>query len=144
MHTKDENLQEKLVSIKRELNSYSTEQKFLQGHKTAIVNNMDKINALVASRFIEQDLRSVESIIAHSKDLMTKVLNASSFDEIAALEPTFRILSYLWKIPPRIDYYIFTITKHSHRNGIHSMVDWHGNRYSWSPPSVLFSLLSHH
>jgi len=90
MKTRDEDLKDKLVSIKRELNSYSTESRFLQGHKAVIVNNMDKINALVISRFGQQDLRAVENIVAYSKDLMTKVLNASSFDDISALEPTFR------------------------------------------------------
>jgi len=90
MKTRDEELQDKLVSVKRELNSYATENKFLQGHKAVIVSNMDKINALVISRFVQQDLRAVESIAAHSKDLMTKVLNASSFQDIAALEPIFK------------------------------------------------------
>jgi len=90
MKTRDESLQDKLVSVKRELNSYSTEKKFLDGHKSIIVSNLDKISALVISRFGEQDLKSVESIVAHSKDLMHKVLNASTFEEIAALETTFR------------------------------------------------------
>ncbi|MFH0711228.1 MAG: hypothetical protein V1944_01485 [Candidatus Aenigmatarchaeota archaeon] len=90
MKTRDENLQDKLVSVKRELNSYATENNFLQGHKAVIVNNMDRINALVISRFVQQDLKAVESIVAHSKDLMTKVLNASSFADIMSFEPTFR------------------------------------------------------
>lgn len=90
MKTRDEDLKDKLVSVKRELNSYSTEKKFLDGHKSIIVSNMDKINALVISRFVQQDLKAVESIVAHSKDLMTRVLNASSFDDISALETTFR------------------------------------------------------
>ena len=90
MKTRDENLQEKLVSVKRELNSYATEKKFIEGHKSVIVSNMDKINALVISRFAESDLKSVESIVAHSKDLMSRVLNASTFEDISALETTFR------------------------------------------------------
>ncbi|MBS3055126.1 MAG: hypothetical protein J4452_01395 [Candidatus Aenigmarchaeota archaeon] len=90
MKTRDEDLKDKLVSVKRELNSYSTEKKFLDGHKSIIVSNMDKINALVISRFVQQDLKAVESIVVHSKDLMTRVLNASSFDDISALETTFR------------------------------------------------------
>jgi hypothetical protein len=90
MKTRDEELQTKLTSIKRELNSYATENKFLQGHKAVIVNNMDKINALVISRFFQQDLKAVESIVAHSKDLMARVLGASSFQDISVLEPTFR------------------------------------------------------
>ena len=90
MKTRDENLHEKLVSVKRELNSYATEKKFLDGHKAVIVHNMDKINALVISRFVDSDLKSVESIVAHSKDLMSRVLNASSFEDITALETTFK------------------------------------------------------
>jgi len=90
MRSNDANLQNKIVRIKRELNAFGTEKKFVEGHKTAIISNMDKIVSLVSSRFAEIDLRATENIVLHSKDLMEKVLVAQSFDEIAALQNDFK------------------------------------------------------
>lgn len=90
MRSKDPNLENKIVRVKRELNSITTEKKFIEGHKTIIVNNIDKIISLVSSRFPEIDLRSTENIVLHSKDIMEKVLVAQTFDEIAALNNDFK------------------------------------------------------
>jgi hypothetical protein len=90
MRSNDMNLQDKIVGIKRELNSFMTEKKFIEGHKTVIVNNIDKIISLVSSRFAEIDLRTTENVVLHSKDLMEKVLVAQTFDEILSLHNNFK------------------------------------------------------
>lgn len=90
MRSNDVGLQDKIVKVKRELNSFMTEKKFLEGHKAAIVNNIDKIISLVSSRFAEMDLRATENVVLHSKDLMEKVLVAQTFDEISFLHNDFK------------------------------------------------------
>lgn len=89
LRNKDEKLAPRLTEVKRKLNSYMTEDNFLEGHKTAIIGNMDKIMSLVA-RFSSIDLNTTETILSDSKELMERVLNARGFEEIAALEPEFK------------------------------------------------------
>jgi hypothetical protein len=76
--------------LKRELNSITTQKKFLDGHKTAIISNIDKILGLVSSRYAQIDLRATERIISAGKELIDKVMFANSFEEIAMLEPMFK------------------------------------------------------
>lgn len=89
LRAKDQDLGPKLLDMKRELNSMSG-RKFLEGHKTAIISNLDKIMGIVSSRYTRIDMRSAEDVIFNCKELMKKVLDASNFDDIAKLEPEFR------------------------------------------------------
>ena len=90
MRSKEPNLENKIVRVKRELNAFMTEKKFVEGHKAVILSNLDKIISLTSSRFVEIDLRATENIVLHSKDIMEKVLAAQTFDEIAALHNDFK------------------------------------------------------
>lgn len=90
LRAKDAKLGFRLTNLKRELNSIVTQKKFLDGHKTAIISNIDKILGLVSSRYTQTDLRSTERIITDGKELIDKVMFANSFEEIAALEPVFK------------------------------------------------------
>jgi len=90
LRARDKYLGPKLSSLKRELNSYTAEKKFLEGHKTAIINNIDKIIALVSSRYLQIDMKLGENIISSGKELIEKVMSANSFEDISKLEPEFR------------------------------------------------------
>lgn len=90
LRTRDQKLEPKLTKLKRELNSIMTEKKFLDGHKTAIISNIDKIISLVSSRYAQINFRLVENIVLNARELMDKVMFANSFDEIAKLEPVFK------------------------------------------------------
>ena len=90
LRDKDRTLEPKLNKLKRELSSVMTEKKFLDGHKTAIINNIDKILSLVSSRYLRVDLRVAEGVISNGKQLIEKVLNADSFEDIANLEAGFK------------------------------------------------------
>ncbi|MDI6798658.1 MAG: hypothetical protein QMD12_01510 [Candidatus Aenigmarchaeota archaeon] len=90
LRMKDEYLEPSIVRIKRDLNSSITEKKFLEGHKAAIISNIDKIIGLVASRYARVDLKSAEGVVAEAKELIEKVMLANSFEDIARLEPVFR------------------------------------------------------
>lgn len=90
LRARDKTLGQKLMPIKRELNSQLHQTKYLDGHKIAIVNNIDKILALVAARYSDIDLHLVESIVYNGKLIIDKVLVANSFDKIGELEPVFK------------------------------------------------------
>jgi len=90
LKSNDQKIKSKLMNLKRELNSMVTEKKFLDGHKTAIISNIDKILSLVASRYTQIDLKAVELIFDNGKELIDKVFFSTSFDEISRLEPIFR------------------------------------------------------
>lgn len=89
LRSRDPNLEPSLIRIKRELNSGATEQKYLEGHKMNIINNIDKIMALV-SRYSRMDIRIVETTVENCKDMMRKVIVAESFDEIGSMEAMFK------------------------------------------------------
>jgi len=80
----------RVVETKRQLNASSMEKKFLEGHKTAIVSNIDKIISLVSTRYVNVDARRVERIMERAKDMINRVLIAESFEQIAVLEPDFK------------------------------------------------------
>jgi len=90
LRTKDEYLEPSLIRIKRDLNSSITEKKFLEGHKTAIISNIDKIIGLVSSRYARVDLKSTGSVVAEAKELIERIMLANSFEDVAKLEPVFR------------------------------------------------------
>lgn len=89
LRDRDIKLEPALVKIKREINSSMTEQRYLQGHKMNIINNIDRILAL-ATRYASVDLRVVESIVASGKEIIKKVIAAGSFDEIGSMESMFK------------------------------------------------------
>lgn len=90
LRTRDPKLEPKLTKLKRELNSMMTEKKFLEGHKTAIISNIDKIISLVYSRYAQIDYITVENIVLNARELIDKILFLNSFDEIAKLESVFK------------------------------------------------------
>jgi len=87
---RDSNLASKLLNVKRQLNSDEMEKKFIEGHKAAIVSNIDKIISLALSRYAQNDMRLVEEIVSNGKELIDRVLMASNFGQIAMLEPVFK------------------------------------------------------
>jgi hypothetical protein len=89
LRDRDIKLGPSLVKIKRELNSTISESKYLEGHKTTIINNIDRILALV-TRYAGVNLRTVESIVRGGKDIIKKVMAAESFDEIGQMESMFK------------------------------------------------------
>lgn len=89
LRDRDIKLEPALVKIKRELNSSMTEQRYLQGHKMNIINNIDRILAL-ATRYASVDLRVVESVVASGKEIIKKVIAAGSFDAIGEMEAAFK------------------------------------------------------
>ncbi|MEM5829413.1 MAG: hypothetical protein QW040_02130 [Candidatus Aenigmatarchaeota archaeon] len=94
----------RIIEIKRQLNSSSLEKNFLEGHKTAILSNMDKIISLVISRYVNLDAKAVEKIVESTKEIMGKVLDAENFEQLASLEPEFKS-----KITLKV-YELFTIS----------------------------------
>jgi len=89
LRDKDDKLEPRLLKMKREMNSGMTEQKYLQGHKMNIVNNIDKIIAM-STRYASQNMRAVENIVSNGKEIMDKVLRADNFDEIGQMESDFK------------------------------------------------------
>ena len=86
----DRTLIGKLTPFKQELNSRMYQTKFLEGHKAVIMSNIDKIISITASRYAQMDPNAVSSIVENGKIIIAKVMVASSFDEIAQLENTFK------------------------------------------------------
>ncbi|MEM5799518.1 MAG: hypothetical protein QXZ43_02540 [Candidatus Aenigmatarchaeota archaeon] len=86
----DHSLANKLNLIKRDLNSIRTQQKFLDGYKTVMINNIDKIIALVESRYGKTFSEDVELVKKSGRNIIEKITNAQSFDEIAILEDVFK------------------------------------------------------
>lgn len=89
LRDRDIELEPRLLKMKREMNSGMTENRYLQGHKMNIVNNIDRIISL-STRFASQNLKSVENIVDSGKTLIEKVLNADNFEDIARMEPAFK------------------------------------------------------
>jgi len=90
LRARDQKLEPRLVEMKRDLNSILSRERFLDGHKAAIISNIDKIISLVASRCLRADLKVTQEVVANAKELLAKVIHASSFEEIGTLEPDFR------------------------------------------------------
>lgn len=89
LRTKDSELSPPVSNLKRELNSQN-QKKFLEGHKAAIISNVDKIMSLVTARYHSMDMRVSENVVQNSKDLILRVMYATTFDDIARLEPMFK------------------------------------------------------
>jgi hypothetical protein len=90
LRAKDEILEPTLIKIKREINTKALEKKFLEGYKTVIISNIDKIIGLVVSRYSKIDLKLAQSVVIEGKDLIERVSLANSFEDIAKLEPVFK------------------------------------------------------
>jgi hypothetical protein len=89
LRDKDATLEPSLTKIKRELNSGMSDRKYLEGHKMAIVNNIDKILAL-AGRYSTTSLNETDAIVTSGKAIMKKVLFSESFDELGSMEGEFK------------------------------------------------------
>ncbi|MCS7134927.1 MAG: hypothetical protein N3E38_01140 [Candidatus Aenigmarchaeota archaeon] len=87
---KDVSLANKINIIKRDLNSIRTQPKFLDGFKAVLISNIDKIIALVESRYAKTFSEDVELVKKSGKNIIEKIMNAQSFEEIAALEDVFK------------------------------------------------------
>ena len=90
LREQDQALKNKLISMKRELNSFRSQLKFFQGYKTIIVNNMDKIIGLVNSRYSHFDSNTVSEVSGNCKNLISKILKAENFEDISKLEAEFK------------------------------------------------------
>ncbi len=86
----DQNLASELTRVKREMNAFRTQFKFLEGYKAIIACNIDKILGLVASRYTKVEPNKVEKIIMDGKNLVKKIINTKGFEEIPALESEFK------------------------------------------------------
>ena len=86
----DQNLVSELTKIKREMNAFRTQFKFLDGYKAIITCNIDKIMGLVASRYTRSEPNKVEKIIMDGKNLIKKIINIKGFEEIPTLEAEFK------------------------------------------------------
>lgn len=89
LRERDPRLEPELVRMKREMNSGMTERKYIEGHKANIVNNLDRIIALVP-RYAKSDIHGVEAVVRNGKELMRKVLAADSFEQLSAMDAEFK------------------------------------------------------
>jgi hypothetical protein len=90
IRSKDTNLVNDLTLFKKDLNSFRTQLKFLNGYKAIITNNIDKILGIATSRFSKDEPRMVEQLVMNAKDLIKKTLAANNFEEILAMENEFK------------------------------------------------------
>lgn len=90
LRAREASLEPLILSLKRELNNPELQKKFFDGYKAAIINHIDKIIAVVSSRYSRIDLRTVENVVREGKELIKSLLLANSFAEIAALYPVFK------------------------------------------------------
>jgi hypothetical protein len=78
-----------LTALKQELNSFTTQRKFLPGYKAVLLTNLDRIVS-ETTRFVRVDPTLVEEVVMSGRDLIRRVLEADSFEEIAKLGPDFK------------------------------------------------------
>lgn len=86
----DVKLKNKLTTIRRELNSMRGQVKFLEGYKAILISNIDKIMALVDSRYAKTFLEDVQTVKKSGRKIIEKILDANSFEEIMSLENDFK------------------------------------------------------
>jgi len=89
LRDRDLKLEPEILRMKREMNSGMTERKYLEGHKANIINNLDKIVALVG-RYARADVHGAEAVVRNGKDMMRKVLAADTFEEISSMDAEFK------------------------------------------------------
>ena len=90
LRLKDEELSEDLLMIKRDLNSFLSEERFLDGYKAVIISYIDKIIGLVNSRYIKVDMKLASEVIESAREIIGKVIKARNFQEISTLESVFK------------------------------------------------------
>ncbi len=83
-------LKNKLRFVKRELNSFKGQEKFLNGYKVIIVNNIERIISLVASRYAKGNIVLSSKIVGEGKSMIGAILKAQTFDDIGQLEGEFK------------------------------------------------------
>ncbi len=87
-------IETQIKKLKNEL-LITSPSKFFPGYKIVIIDFLDRIIALVNSRFSNINLAKVKEIEAYCKDLMKKILNATSFEEIENYKEYFKRNIYL-------------------------------------------------
>ena len=86
----DDSLKRRISQIKRDLNAFKVQDKFLDGYKAVLLNNMDRIINLTISRFSKLKPNEVEKIVKSVKEIMEKILNAQKFEDFLPLEAEFK------------------------------------------------------
>jgi hypothetical protein len=86
----DVRLKNKITNMRRELNSIRGQPKFLEGYKAILVSNIDKIIALVDSRYAKTFSEDVGLVKKSGNGLIDKILGANNFEEIMILENSFK------------------------------------------------------
>ncbi|HDJ96752.1 MAG TPA: hypothetical protein ENG45_01625 [Candidatus Aenigmarchaeota archaeon] len=86
----DQELKSRLKNVKKELNGIRTQPNFFDGYKTVILDNIDKIIGIVKSRFEKIDPKIVGPVVKDGKEIMKKVLNSQSFDDLVPLSNEFK------------------------------------------------------
>ena len=76
--------------IKKELGASQYQKKYLEGHKAAIISNIDKILSLTTARYANISIKSIEALVKDGKSILRKVAQATSFEDILFLEPAFK------------------------------------------------------
>ena len=89
LRERDLKLEPELMRIKRDMNSGLTERKYLEGHKANILNNIDRIIALVP-RYAKADMHGAEAVVRNGKEMMHKVLSSESFEDISSMDAEFK------------------------------------------------------
>jgi hypothetical protein len=90
LRSRDSETEAAITSIKRELISSQMQAKYLDGHKAAIVSNIDKILSLATGRYASVNIKTAESLLRDGKSMIRKVAAAQSFQDILILEPIFK------------------------------------------------------
>ena len=89
LRERDLKLEPELMRMKREMSSGMTGRKYLEGHKADILNNLDRIVALVP-RYAKSDMHGVEAVVRNGKEMMHKVLSAESFEDLSSMDAEFK------------------------------------------------------
>jgi hypothetical protein len=95
LRDRDSSIEPLIRALKNDLNNAELQKKFFDGYKAVIINNLDKIIALVASRYSKIDVRTVESIVKEGKALIKKVMLVNSFEQMAELQSVFKAKVFL-------------------------------------------------
>ncbi len=90
LRANDKTIGPKVNLLKKDVNSLLTEEKFFEGHKAVIISNIDKILSLVSSRYMQVDMRVAEGVVNNGKQLIEKVMESVSFEDLGRLEPEFK------------------------------------------------------
>lgn len=86
----DSSLKNRINFTKRDMNSFRTQGSFLPGYKTIIANNIDRIMRMVDSRFKKSNPSEVNKLLNDGKQMISLILNAQHFDDVAKLEADFK------------------------------------------------------